>query len=93
MAAYASPDPQRIRLWLEVAPRIGSHAFIKLFAHGAQERNSDVLLGGDLDALFEGLKAECSALGIVLHYVSPWQMWRRVERLRQRLDPAPSARS
>ena len=92
LAHNNGPQRHRVRLWLTVAPRIGGHAFIKLFTHGAQEQNSAALLGGDLDALFEGLRAECSGLGIRLHYASPWQMWQSVERLRQSLDPVAAAR-
>jgi hypothetical protein len=93
LAVYARPGRRRIRLWLDLAPRIGSHTFIKLFTHGAQERNSDVLLGGDLDALFAGLKAECDALGVSLGYLPPWGMWRVVEHLRQGLDPQAALRA
>lgn len=75
------PTPYRIRRWLEVAPRIGSDIFIKLHAHGTQERNSAALLaGGGLDALFRGLSEECRTAGQELRYVSTWEMRQAVER-------------
>ena len=42
LASYRPPSPARVRAWLSLAPRIGEHAFIKLFAHGAQEANAQV---------------------------------------------------
>jgi hypothetical protein len=88
IAGYIPPSPHRVKLWLRLAPRIGSHAFLKLFGHGAQERNSGPLLeGGGLDLLFELLGAECRARGIRLHYVSAWEMYRAVEALRVGTEP------
>ena len=87
VAANHRPSPERVRLWLEVAPRIGSHIFLKLFSHGAQERNADVLLRGDLDELFSGLGEECGTRRLRLHYASPHGMWRAIEDLRKQHDP------
>src|SRR4029453_5633544 len=68
IAGYSAPSRDRARLWLRVAPRIGEHAFVKLFAHGAQDRNAGPLLDRDLDKLFESLGAECASRGAALHY-------------------------
>lgn len=87
IAAYSPSSPERVRLWLEVAPRIGDHLFVKLFTHGAQERNSARLLHGELDRLFECLRSECQSAGMALHFVSAWEMWRTVEALRTGGDP------
>jgi hypothetical protein len=70
-----------------LAPRIGDHAFIKLFGHGAQERNSKPLLGGGLDTLFKDLTQECAASRTSLRYVSAWEMFGVVESLRKNDDP------
>lgn len=86
IAGYAMPSPARARSWLTLAPRIGSHAFLKLFGHGAQERNSGPLLSGGLDHLFESLASECRVAGTRLRYVSPWEMWRAVEALRTQTE-------
>jgi hypothetical protein len=82
IAGTAPPSAVRVRSWLRLAPRISDHAFIKLFGHGAQERNSQPLLGGALDRLFQALANECASVGTALRYVSPWQMFGVVESLR-----------
>jgi hypothetical protein len=71
LAGHNPVTRNRVRLWLRYAPRIGNTAFIKLFAHGAWEKNTDALLQRDLDIMFHLLKEECADL----HYVSAWQMY------------------
>lgn len=74
------PTPARVRCWLDLAPRIGKNIFIKLYSHGAQERNSEaLLLNGGLDRLFEILPEECRRRGHELHYVSTWEMRQAVD--------------
>jgi hypothetical protein len=74
-------SPYRIGRWLDLAPRIGANIFIKLYTHGAQERNSKaLLLEGGLDRLFEMLPKECQGRGHELHYVSTWEMRQAVDR-------------
>jgi hypothetical protein len=51
LASQDPPTRQRVRLWFRHAPHLGEHLFIKLFAHGAQERHSRALLETDLDVL------------------------------------------
>lgn len=87
IACYARPTLERIRLWLTVAPRIAEHTFVKLFTHGAQERNAATLLGGDLDRLFEGMRQACAETHTELRYVTPWEMWRTIEALREGRRP------
>ena len=55
LAHYRPPAPHRVGAWLSLAPRIDDHVFIKLFAHGAQEKNAACLLGGGLDLMFREL--------------------------------------
>ena len=87
LARYHRPSLHRAEAWFRAAPRIGDHAFLKVFTHGAQEGNAESLLGGDLDTLFGALRAVSSAAGTSLHFSSAWQMWRAVEALRLGLDP------
>jgi hypothetical protein len=87
VAAHARTSEQRTRRWLRVAPRVGTDAFIKLFSHGAQERNADSLLTTDLDTLFESLRRVAREAGSELRYVTTWEMFLAVEALRQRADP------
>jgi hypothetical protein len=78
LAGYAMPSRERVRGWLRTAPRLGDTIFIKLFTHGAQERNFVPLLSGGLDRLFESVKEECAAAGLLLHYATAWEMYRAV---------------
>ena len=74
------PTPYRIKRWLDLAPRIGSDIFIKLYTHGAQERNSSaLLLNGGLEKLFTLLKEACQQHNHQLRYVSTWEMRQAVD--------------
>jgi len=75
---------ERFALWIDSAPRIGDDAFVKLFTHGAQERNSNCLLaGGDLDLLYSGMKRECERRGIEIHFASAWEMYQATQAAAQ----------
>jgi hypothetical protein len=64
LAGNSLPTRHRARLWLKVAPRLGDDLFIKLFSHGAPEKNAIALLDeGGLDRTLEYLKAEASNIG------------------------------
>ena len=73
------PALHRIRLWLRVAPRLGGDVFVKLYAHGAQERHRS-LLEGDLDRLFTDLRRECVERELDLRYATAWEMRQAVAR-------------
>lgn len=75
LAGYDLPTAYRTERWLDLAPRIGSDIFIKLFTHGAQERHSSaLLLEGGYDRLFTLLPTACRRRGYELRYVSTWEM-------------------
>jgi hypothetical protein len=80
LAGYNRPSEYRVKRWLDLAPRIGTDIFLKLFTHGAQERNSSVLLEGDLDRTFALLRDECAREGCELRFVSAWEMRQAVDR-------------
>jgi len=80
LAAHDRVSARRVRRWLELAPRVGGDLFLKLYAHGTQERASRVLLNGELDKLFELLQAECGFRGAQLRYATAWQLRQAVER-------------
>jgi len=82
IAGYDLPTAARVRLWLRVAPRLGDHIFIKLFAHGTQERNLHPMLSGGLDALFRLIAEECTLRGYRYHFVTARQTWEAVEAIR-----------
>jgi hypothetical protein len=91
IAGNRPPSMGRAHLWLRLAPRLGEHAFLKLFTHGAQEQNMDPMLGGDLDKLFDCVSTACAALGARLHYVSAWGMWKAVDAVRCGMNPVDPA--
>ena len=92
VAEYSRASLHRARLWLKCGPRIGEDVFIKLYAHGAPEKNAKSMLGGDLDRTFDYIAQACSETGVALHFVTTWQMWNAVEALRQQRDPAAAVR-
>ena len=69
------------------SPRIGGDSFIKLFTHGAQERNSNGLLGGVLESAFNLLVEEAARRRCSIHFASAWQMYLAIEAIRERRDP------
>jgi hypothetical protein len=80
LASYDLPSSYRVNRWLSLAPRIGNDIFLKLFAHGAQERHSTaLLLEGGLDRLFSWLTEGCKKRGYQLRYVSAWEMRQAVD--------------
>src|SRR5579883_598549 len=81
LAWYDAPAPERVRAWLDDAPRVGNSIFLKLFSHGAQEPNSQLLLFGGLDQCLSDLTAECARRQYRLRYVNPWEMRTEVDRL------------
>jgi hypothetical protein len=81
VACYDLPSRYRVRRWLDLAPRVGNDIFIKLFAHGTQERNSSVLLPGGLEALFEAVQSECDSRQMPFFYVSCWEMYQAIEAI------------
>jgi hypothetical protein len=87
IAANDAPTRYRVRRWLALAPRIGNDVFIKLHTHGAQEKNSAALLGGDLQRLFTWFGEECRRRQCEFYFVSAWQMYLAIEALRVSKDP------
>jgi hypothetical protein len=80
LASYDLPNKYRVDRWLSLAPRVGNDIFLKLFAHGAQERHSTaLLLEGGLDRLFNSLTEGCKRRGYQLRYVSAWEMRQAVD--------------
>jgi hypothetical protein len=81
MAGYDLSTEARVRLWFDLAPRIGDDLFLKLFAHGAQERNLKSLLDGGLEKLFRLLAEEAQRRGIEIHWATAWQMYQAANAL------------
>src|SRR6202163_4046858 len=83
--------PYRVRRWVELAPRIGADTFIKLYTHGAQERNSSVLLRDVLESAFNLLVEEADRRRCSVYFVSAWQMYLAIDAIRQLRDPVVTA--
>ena len=81
IAGYDMPTPSRVRQWFDIAPTIGDDIFLKLFTHGAQDRNIEPLLNGGLDNLFRWLAEEADQRGIEVHWATAWQIYQAVEGL------------
>lgn len=85
--------PYRVRRWVDLAPRIGNDTFLKLYTHGAQERNSSVLLCGALKSAFNLLAEEANRRNCSVYFVSAWQMYLAIDAIRQCHDPMVAAQA
>jgi hypothetical protein len=86
LAGYDMPTPARVRQWFDLAPTIGSDLFLKLYTHGAQERNFEPLLNGGLGNLFRWLAEEADRRGIEIHWATAWQMYQVAKALMQPVE-------
>lgn len=81
LASYNPVTAGRVRLWFDAAPRLGNDIFVKLFAHGTQERHSRFFFeGGELDRVFTLLAAEAKQRQWEWRWATAWQMFEAVER-------------
>ena len=81
LGAHVPLTPRRVQWWLKFAPRLGGEAFLKLYAHGAQEAHREALLGGQLDRLLTWLGEACRQRGCELRYATAWEMYLAIERM------------
>lgn len=85
LAAYDPPDPERIPLWLSLAPQLGEDIFLKLYTHGAREDNAAALLGSPtapgLLPTFRALAEYALRHALELHWATAWQMFEAAERI------------
>ena len=81
IAGYDMPTLSRVRNWLRLAPMIGDDIFIKLYTHGAPERNLEPLLDSGLADLFRLFAEEANRNGIEIHWATAWQMYQAVDSL------------
>jgi hypothetical protein len=87
IAGYNLPTPERIRQWFNIAPVIGDDLFIKLYTHGAVERNLEPLLGQGLSNLYNWLAEEADRRSMQIHWASAWQMYLAIHALTQGREP------
>jgi len=91
IAGYDMPTPSRVRYWFDLAPTIGDDIFLKIHTHGAQEKNSDPLLGGGFGNMFRWLVEEADRRGIEIHWATAWQMYQAADALIHGHQPVPSS--
>ena len=87
LAVADPPTAYRVRRWFELAPMIGTDVFIKLHTHGAQEKNSNMLLGHGLQDLFTLITEEAERRGCEVHYATAWELFLAVSAIQQEADP------
>ena len=88
IAGYDMPTPSRVHQWFDLAPMIDGDLFLKLYTHGAAERNLNSLLQGGLSNLFRWLAEEAARRGIEIHWATAWQMYQAVDALIHGREPA-----
>jgi hypothetical protein len=81
LAGYDMPTPSRVRQWFDMAPAIGGDIFLKLYTHGATERNLEPLLNGGLGNLFGWLAEEADRRNIEVRWATAWQMYQAASEL------------
>jgi len=81
IAGYDLPTRARVRRWFDLAPMIGDDLFLKLYTHGAQERNMEPLLGGGLLDLLCWITEEAEQRDIATHWATAWQLYQAVARI------------
>jgi len=91
IAGYDIPTPSRVRQWFDLAPTIGDNLFLKLYTHGAQERNLEPLLNAGLGNLFRWLAEEAERRNIEIHWATAWQMYQAIDALIQGHAPVSSS--
>jgi hypothetical protein len=81
VAGYDLPTPARVRRWFDLAPSIDGDLFLKLYTHGADDRNMEPLLNGGFSNLFRSLAEEAGRRGIEIHWATAWQMYQAAAAL------------
>lgn len=90
IAGYDMPTPQRIRQWFDLAPVVGDDLFIKLYTHGAVERNLEPLLNDGLANLYRWIAEEAQRRGVQFHWATAWQMYSAIDAIVGGREPAAS---
>ena len=92
IAGYDMPTPERVRQWFDVAPVVGEDLFLKLYTHGAVERNLEPLLNQGLGQLFQWVAEEANRRGMNFHWATAWQMYLAVQALVDGQESIPTPR-
>ncbi len=87
IAGYDMPTPDRVKQWFDVAPVVGDDLFIKLYTHGAVERNLGPLLDEGLANVYRWIAEEAQRRGIQYHWATAWQMYSAVNAIVSGREP------
>lgn len=81
----APPTRERALLWVNCAIKVHGaedYVFVKLHTHGADERTTEMLFDNGFERLWGSLEELYrDRPGYALHYVTAWEMYRKVEEL------------
>lgn len=83
----ASHNPfltERLKVWLRHCPRVrgAEHiGFIKIFTHGAQEKNLELLLNDNYEYMLRTIEKVFLEKKIKYYYVSAYKMFRKIKEL------------
>lgn len=91
IAHYDMPTIARVRRWFDLAPSIGDDLFLKLYTHGAPEKNHEPLLNGGLSNLFAWIAEEADRRNIEIHWATAWQMYQAADALMLGRTSAPAS--
>jgi hypothetical protein len=90
-AGYDLATPSRVHGWFDLAPSIGEDLFLKIYTHGAPERNLEPMLNGGLANLFRLVAAEAERRGIATHWATAWQMYQAADAIVHGRQPVPTS--
>jgi hypothetical protein len=94
LAGYRRYAPARLDRWVRTGIHVAGRPdriFIKLHTHGAADRNREVLLGTDLDALFSDAEARYNdGERYRLHYVTARQMYNVIKATEAGVELPPA---
>ena len=91
IAGYDMPTRSRAKQWFDLAPTIGDDLFLKLYTHGAAERNLEPLLQHGLSDLYRWLAEEAERRDIEIHWTTAYQMFRTADALVHGREPDVSS--
>jgi hypothetical protein len=79
IAGYDMPTAARVKQWFDLAPVVGDDLFLKLYTHGAPERNLEPLLDRGLAQMYGWLAEEADRRNIEIHWATAWQMYQAID--------------
>lgn len=94
LCADHPPTPDRINLWIKQhihVKGVPQWVVVKVYSHGAQDRNMAALLNGDLHRLYHYLETNYNdGRRYQLHYMAAWDLYNVVKAAEHGLKGNPS---